>query len=228
MTARWPTYAIGAVIVGTAGLLYYAFSLPVPERDLFLEEGGPVEMASALLYFVAAGLVGWFAGTEWRDFLPEIITFLGLGAREFDLDDLYFTNGLMKPNQYFGPEVALPEKLISAVILFILAWAALTVLRRYLPSLLREHRAGNRAATAGLVTAIYIVVAELLDTPSRKIEVFGIPPTPGMDHFALWIEESIELGIPLLLIIAVVAGMSARRQQGAQAIQTHHPQQTKR
>ncbi|MGR3484486.1 MAG: hypothetical protein ACU0BF_04020 [Paracoccaceae bacterium] len=196
MTRSLPLLALGATLM----LAAVAAMLPAPTAAPLVAEGGPVEWASVILYALGAGLI-LARRLPW----PFAVVLLALGARELDLDKRGFTEGLLKARQYTGDAVPLGERLLAAAILGLLIWVGLRILRRHG----RAFAAGlrTRAAWAWAVAGAVIlaVVSKTLDGLGRKLAPLGFEVGPRADAAALALEEVLELGIPLMLIAAILA-----------------------
>lgn len=180
--------------------------------ERLVREGGGVELATALLYGYAAVVWLWLhPGDEWRRFWQIPFIVMLLMGREFDLDKKLLSVGILKSHLYLTNEAAVPERIAGVV--FVL-FAAVTVIR-----LLRVNGAGFLAAlrraapwAMSVVAAVALGVAsKAIDGLGRKLAPFGITLDPWAASAAVLMEEWLELGIPLMILLAVALHAGAGR-----------------
>jgi hypothetical protein len=188
--------------------------IPRPWAERILAEGGPVEMPTAIAYFVAALLL-WFSSTERRGHseFAAIILLIAGGLRELDFQ-ARFTNGYAFSSSYFLRGAApFWEKTVVVLVLALLA-SAFAVL------VLAEWRRFPSALFSAESWAISVTVAIGFITLSTSLDEIGgylrrnYAATATDALFILWVfEETLEALVPVLFATAVI--QSARMPRAA-------------
>lgn len=198
MTHQKPAFlAFCSAVLLTFVLFATLLVLPDATAQSLKAEGGPIESASALLYFVgfvALAIKG--LATVW----PYATLMLAFGLREMDMDKIPFTEGLLKSRQYVGDTVALPERLIAAVVLITILTAVVITLKRGTKPMLAGLKAGDWTAFT-IALAIFLgFTAKTLDGITRKMAGFSVEVSPYTDKIATYYEETAELGMATALV----------------------------
>lgn len=196
------------VLAATASvfaLMAIVGALPLSARKPLLTEGGPVETLSAIGYIVCIGLIVALwprAETRARWYFPVVLALFA--GRELDLDKRPFTEGLLKARQYTGDTVPTGELIwSSALLLAILATLAILLWHETKP-FLRGLARRSPVALAVLVGVVFIGFYKAIDGLGRKLAPFGITISEDLNNSIAVVEEIGELGIPLMLGIAIV------------------------
>ena len=173
---------------------------------LGIGEGSPVELASALGYAVALAAVLSSPARPER-WVAAAVILAAMGLRELDFDKRFTEVGLLKSSLYLGDHPLWLKLLGGAVIAVILA--ALARLAGAIPAWLRALRAGEAWAVllAGGLAAI--PAAKALDGLGRKLADVGLSISAEANARAAYLEETVEVAIPLLL--AASAALLGRR-----------------
>src|SRR5690606_35607145 len=141
-----------------------------------MAESGPVEEATALLYFLVAAyvLVAGASQVEPALALPLCVVLCGFGARELDLHKAFTGTSVLKVSFYLGP-APLAHKLVALGAVGVVLAAVLYLLARHGRSVWRGLRQGHPATTTVAVFAATMVVAKIVDR-SRMVllEDFGV------------------------------------------------------
>jgi hypothetical protein len=216
---RESRYLISVLLV-PAALLALLFIVSALHEDLIeslIDENGIIESASAFGYVacIAALLLrgGWRTAVLRAPYLSFILLFLAL--RELDFDKRFTTMGIFKSQFYLSASVPWAEKILAVVFLALLIWSLLELAdrhwRQFLPRLLSLHP----VAVAVFLAASLAVMAKSLDGLARKLDGFGLAVSEHAYLIAEGAEEVLELGIPLLLILAVFAHFGTMKEAGA-------------
>ncbi len=194
----WPVPAAVLILAG-AGLAIAALAvLPPAVSRALLAEHGAVELPSALLPLLAAGMVlhGWRGGAgRW---LAALIL-LGFAHRESDLDfhERLFALNLFQLGDYADPAFPLSEKITAAVIAAACLWVLGLFVWRQAPRFWRDLRAGEiyaRALCAGL----------LLLAAAKLAEALGGQLFSGSSLVPLAVEEVGELTAQIFILQSVL------------------------
>jgi hypothetical protein len=96
------------------------FVLDGINRDLFFDEGGVVEVASAIGYFLCVLLILYKGKINYlRKHYYFILLFIMSGFREQDFHKRFTTMGILKIKFFISPNVPLTEKLIGFLIVLL-------------------------------------------------------------------------------------------------------------
>lgn len=186
----------------SVALLAVVFALPAETQEKVKSEGALVEMSAALT-FLATSIVLVFK-RAWA-----IWPFIALPAlfclREFDMDKVPFTEGLLKSRQYIGDTVPLAERLLSIVVLVAVLVVVVTCIKRGTGPFLRGVRAGHPLALCVALALFLGVTAKAVDGMERKLAPYGISVSADTVNKATIYEETAELGMALTLVIAALS-----------------------
>jgi hypothetical protein len=183
--------------------------LPASAVLELMSEGGPLETATAVLYGV--GVVILCAARrrlhdDWA-FAALVLFMTLLMARELDLHLILTGSSVLRLSYYlrgdFAPGKAL-ALLVVASFLFTLGYFARVAWRRgWWRAPLQAWR--DPLTAPALVFVASILVAKTLDrTVSIVSEDFGIPVSASIAALVVACEEMLELGLPLLVALAVM------------------------
>ncbi len=177
-------------------------------RAPLFEEGGPVEMASAVGLLALAIVALSVRGRAWGWAVPVML--LLLAAREFDLDKSLLSDGMLKLRFYTGnaPPV---EKAMGAVVIGLILATFANLLRRGLRPWLSALRAAAPWAVWLGVGLLAVVVAKSLDGIGRKLAPLGLELTEQSGRAFGALEETLEL----LFVLALVAAMQTWLKKGS-------------
>jgi hypothetical protein len=171
-------------------------------RDLWLQEGGIIEVASAVGYFVCAfSMLYWGGLTYLKNHHYFVVMVLLFGMRELDFDKRFTTMGLLKIRLYTSPEVPVSEKMIGVVLIAVLVYVALSILKKHGPGFWDAVKRGSEMHFGALVTLLLLVVAKTIDGIGRKLGDIGISLSRTASLHFNALEEILELGIPVMLIM---------------------------
>jgi hypothetical protein len=182
-------------------ILVLIFARQLPE-DFILSESGPIEMISAISYFLCGMAVLYLAG-QWTGKWPTTFLFAMLGFRELDFHSRFTTMNITKIKFYLSPQVPLNEKLIGFTAIALCVYAAYRLQRiegkRWWSDLTQCH-----ACSYGVLFGLTcIVLAKSLDGLARKFRDFGWKLDDKTAHLAGYIEETLELGISMMFALAI-------------------------
>ncbi len=178
--------------------------LPRPWTERILAENGPIEMPTAIAYFVAA-LMLWFASLRrrWRLEIPATLLLIAGGLRELDFQARFTTGYAFSSRFFLQPSILLIQKIVVAAVLLLLAtmFTLLVVYnwRRFLGALQAREIWPQPLAFA--VSLIFI--STVLDELGGFLRRHYADATDAM--FVMWVfEESLEALIPILFATAIV------------------------
>ncbi|MDO3381024.1 hypothetical protein [Gilvimarinus algae] len=197
---------LAMVIIAIAVTVYYYISAGDVAAMQAAREGGPIDFASAMGYFVCAALMVCLGGSHVvRHHWPLIITVTLLGLREMDFDKRFSTYGLFKSATLRAPDVSILEKGITLLVILAVVALFITLIRRYARTLLGSVL---RLEAVSLITGFagaMLIIARALDGAARKLADFGIHLPHHSEVLTTITEEVIELGVPVTLMLAFLA-----------------------
>lgn len=201
--------------ISVVGILSLINTLLFPwEATLeWMIEGGIVENLTILMYYLALASL-WL-------FPPRALTRLGVAAvsllllaaaaRELDLHKAMFGMSILKTNFYRN--YATGTQIVAALLILVPVFAAMIYLvLGYGRHLVKSVKAREPAGVTVATTLIFLVLLKIFDGVIGIIgahlgkpgEIWGYTTSAGLITMAL--EESLELALPLLIVIAVIQG----------------------
>jgi hypothetical protein len=195
--------AAGLVCLVLAGIAILIDAATLAPGEKLTREGGSVETASALLYLVAAAAFLWREGS-WRRLWPVPVLLLAMAAREFDFDKRFTSEGLLGI-KILTRETPLWEKALAVLVIALLTAAIAVLVRRGLRGFLEGLRRRRGGALYLLAAVALTAGTKTIDGLARKLAPLGIDVSASTSRAAGSIEEYLELGIPILLLMAILA-----------------------
>ena len=185
-----------------------------PAADIlrWTAEHGPIETATAMLFLVSAlfALLVFLPVRRTRNSAVALALLLvACAAREMDLHIHLTGMSILKSRFYLG-DAPLAHKLGGLAVLGLLALAGLYLLRRHGRQLLQGLRNGNAAAITAVTMVATLVGTKLLDRSLGVLsESFGIRSSDSVYALQAVVEEPLELGLPVLVMVGLVQARSA-------------------
>lgn len=196
-------------LIGCSAVLAAALALDllIAPRSSITREGGPVELCSAGFYLLALAALCARSpvGRAW----PGMIALLAMFLRELDADKRFTDEGLLS-TKIFVYDIPVWQKLLAAGVLAVLLVAAGALIWRGAARLFRglaERRTWSIYFASAVVLA---VVSKSVDGLGRKLAPFGLRVPENVNARAGQMEEVMEIGIPVLLLMAILAKRPAR------------------
>lgn len=175
----------------------------VSTREYLLAEGGPIELPSALLYFVCFGLICYRGGLSFlRNYAYLALIPPLFGMRELDLHKAFTTTGIFKIRFFTSSEVPFYEKIFGLLVIAALIYMLYALIRHQTKNYLTEVRAFTPLALGATLVAGLVVVSKTIDGLERKLESIGLTASSLIAEHSTSLEEILELGIPIVMIIA--------------------------
>ena len=197
-----PYILLVAILLVVAGTIMF-----FGERaEWMLNEGAPIEAATVWVYAIGILLIIWKRPGEWitGNFLGAIVI-LFLLLRELDFNIAFTTEGIFKKRFYTSAEVPVMEKTIVIIILLLFFAVVFTLLKRYGPWLIKNVLSGHRSAW-GIFTAFILAFVSkvMIDGLPRKLAEVGLQTPEVIEKYHGALEEVLELGIPISILLAIV------------------------
>jgi hypothetical protein len=128
------------------------------------------------------------------------------GCRELDLHKRFTpTSNVLKYRFYSSPEVSGIEKTLGAVVILLVLYCCFRLVKDNLVGFLRATSYGEPHALGVFGGVLLLIMSKSLDNFGHKLTKLGITVDRHIIDFTHGIEEIVELGIPLLFIIATMA-----------------------
>ena len=203
LRSPWTSLQLAGLAVATA--LVAAFTLPPELVHAVAAEHGPVETLQALLLFaLAAGIFLYRPGGEaFRTAGSVAFLLFAMGARELEWHKPRVGGNVLKPGFYLGP-AAPGTKLVAAALVLLLAISAIDLLRRHgrdaWSGLRRREPLSITAATFFVVLASSRIADKIHSGDNLNSLVAG----------TVIVEETLELALPLLVLLGVLQHRAAR------------------
>lgn len=191
------------LLVGAVAAVIFSELVSPEIHGKMMNEGGWVETASWVAYFVAAFFILLKTLRSPSRWSMLVCTML-LGMRELDFDKRFTTMGIFKSRFYSSSEVPISEKLIALVITAAIVTALFFLVKDHLKPFIQKVKARSGASCTVLLAGGLLVFAKSIDGLSRKLEPFGIEPSDAVNRIAGSVEECFELTGALLVIVAAV------------------------
>lgn len=169
-------------------------------------ESGPVEIMSAAGYvtlIVALSREGGWAFLKNR--LYFVIILVAACLREMDFHTRFTHGSINKKAFFLSPEDSLGAKVLAASVFLLLAWAGLMLVWRHGRSFVSALVAGRVYALAISVSIALAGMSKVLDGAARKLAGIGIVLSPFAERSLTVLEEVLEMGIPIFLVVALFA-----------------------
>lgn len=164
-------------LVPIAGLLalaaVIAFLLPPDQRDPMIQEHGPIENGTVVLYLVATG---------WLVTSPRIERLFGCWsaailvlcvARELDLQRAFTSDSITKSRYHLDPSIPLLERLVVMVLALLFALLIVGYLLRHWPRFAPAFKARQPVAYSVASAILLAPISKVVDGAHRTAEDLG-------------------------------------------------------
>jgi len=201
------------IVLACALLMSLASSLLLPREAAwaFREEGGPLEMATLVLYLLAsAALLVMALRGEWRGGYAGSIVILLLVLRELDVHRRFTGLSVTGTKFWVSPDPSLSVKGAALLATAFGLGMVAVFLRGRIGAFVRGVRRGDPPCISILGGILIVPFSLILDQIPRPLKKAGLW---SEDLFlALSIsEETFELAIPVLFLVAILQWRAARK-----------------
>ncbi len=202
-----PAFAGYTIVLLILMCLYgVGISLSGVSYEKLFREGGFIETLSVIAYFATLALCLIRGGLPWLRThydIAAILIFLGL--RELDFDKRFTTMGIFKSKFFASGEVAATEKIIGAIVILLLAALIIQLSRKYTATLILRLKKCDAVTFGVWIAFLVLLFSKAIDGLDRKLKGFGIEISYLFTENAAALEETLELGAPVILLIAANA-----------------------
>jgi hypothetical protein len=185
---------------------------PASTLDRLFAEGGAVENAQTILYGLCAllSLAYWWKNL-WPGGLTGALLLAVLMVRELDFHKRFTAMSVTRTRYYLLSEVPVSSRVIAATVLLVTLAIAVVFFRkraRFFWSALRSGRDWAMAAAAGIgliPVAVFVDKTHGWEGAATSLSsALGITPPMTGKLLEMAIEETLELAIPVLLLLALI------------------------
>ncbi|MBZ8141244.1 hypothetical protein CLD22_15230 [Rubrivivax gelatinosus] len=200
----WP------IATAIAATLFWLLLTPEALRWL-KAENGPIEGTNAALYFVCALVFLLTPRIETPTRLALAVLFVGFGAREMDWHKTFTGKSVLKVSYYLG-DAPWQTRLLAFLAVAAVALAVLTLLLRQSRPLLQQWQRRDPVATSTVIFIVTMVITKVLDRSLNLLaEEAGIVFSESTGLLVSSLEETIELSLPLIALVAWAQFRNSRR-----------------
>lgn len=203
--ARHPFVSLALVMLFAVLALLLWAALPAAQVMALMSEEGPVEIASAGLYFLTAVALWFVRGRSMPLALAAAMSIVlcAFGARELDLHKAWTGASVLKVSFYLG-SAPLQHKLVALMAVVPTALAMAYLLLQYGLPVLRGLRQRHPVAITVAVFWGTLVLSKLIDRSQNVLlEDFGVQFSPAVTALRSAWEESLELCLGVLIWVGL-------------------------
>lgn len=194
------------------GALIWAAGSP-REVETLMGETGPVERITTISYLLCAmfAAIVRAADADRRTTVALVVMMVAFALRELDWHKAFTGTSVLRLSRYAGPAAWTTKLAALAALAPVAASAAWLVWRHAVPSW-RGWLAGQAVATTVVVFFVTLVLAKTLD---RMVSILSFDL--GVHVPLYWValrsslEECLELGLSLLLLLGLAQHRAGRR-----------------
>lgn len=192
---------LSTIVIAMIVLFLYSFSFTEQEWNLWFAEDGPIENISAAGYFVCAALILCCGNINYfKKHYCFIATVLLFGMRELDFHSRFTTMGILKTKFFVSNLVPLHEKFIGLLVIAFLVFLVVIMIKNYRKDFLTKLLSLSPVHIGATLAFILLAMSKTFDGFARKLHIFNIEVTPILDLRITTIEETVEVGVPLVLL----------------------------
>ncbi|GKT08181.1 hypothetical protein [Desulforhabdus sp. TSK] len=193
------------IVLGLISLIAVLETIGSGVKMKLIQEGGPIEQLSAVGYFICLMTLLFFRIGDAKTHLSVMFLVLMLGLRELDFHVLFTPMSMEKIKFYWSPDVSIHSKVVGASIILSLLLCCAYLMKKHLWGIIKSLKRLEPDAVGLFLGLAFIGIAKTLDGMQRKLGDFHITITRNMMELTTVAEEILELGIPYMFIIAVLA-----------------------
>lgn len=169
-----------------------------------LNENGLIEVLSALGYFICVWQLARKGGNEFVLRHAHLFCLvLLLGCRELDFHRRLFSTGIFRTRFFVSEEISVLEKIAGGAIWLLISYIVIRSVFSHGGFFLGGLRRGSRVTVAILAAMTIGILVKILDGIERTMRALGLQPSGDFLAKMFALEEVMELGIPLMLGVAI-------------------------
>jgi hypothetical protein len=183
---------------------------PLFQERGFIERLSPIGYLSCIVLIIAQGGFRFAFAKAWA----LTIILLAMTLRELDFHTRFTVMSMEKLKFYISSSVPLEQKAIGLLVLTFLAVALVLILKRHAGTFLAGLGRGDPVSLATLFAIASIAVSKSIDGLNNRLADLGFSMGGGATHLVEKIEETAELGVPLFILVAIIAYFGSAREGG--------------
>ena len=199
-TLRRPYLAVALTAVISAAAVLSAYPFTAERLTALTRETGWIEVATAALYGIATASLLALWRKDGRFFLHSAFVVALLWARELDLHKAFTSDSVLSTRFFFRDHAGVTEKVVAGLVLLVFAVIVIRYLRNW-----RRLRDGltlrSPAAISAALAVLLLPATKSLDAFGRVAKGLGFEITFDINAVGI-VEESVELAIPAVIILA--------------------------
>ena len=197
-------YAISLIVLFL--IFSSTFVLDGNNRDLFFDEGGIVEIASAMGHFLCVALILYKGKINYlQKYYYFILLFIMSGFRELDFHKRFTTMGILKIKFFTSSNVPFTEKLVGFLIVLLLLHVLISIYKNHFRQFIEALKNYSSISIGVFIVLLLLGISKTLDGISRKLGSFEIEIGSQIAIHLAALEEVLELGIPMFLLLIYYA-----------------------
>lgn len=208
-TLRRPYLAVALTVVISAAAILSAYPFTAERLAALTRETGWIEVATAILYGIATLLLLALWRKDGRFFVHSAFVVALLLARELDLHKAFTSDSVLSTRFFFRDHAGVTEKIVAGLVLLVFAVIVIRYLRNW-----RRLRDGltlrSPAAISAALAILLLPATKSLDAFGRVAKGLGFEITFDINAVGI-VEESVELAIPAVIILAATQYLTGGR-----------------
>jgi hypothetical protein len=125
--------------------------------------------------------------------------------RELDFNERFTTMSIFKSKFFISKDVPLIEKAIGAMVILFLLYVSISILYRHSRDFFIGLKKRSVVSFGTLLTITLLVLSKSIDGLGRKLQGFGFAVSGQMSMHAEALEEILEFGIPIVILLTLHA-----------------------
>jgi hypothetical protein len=198
-------FVMAVIVVGMISCFVGTELVDESQRTLLFSDNGFIKKASVIGYLAVLMVIlaqGGWGYLKSHAYIFILVTGLGLGEMHFDTK---FTGmSIFGRKFYLTPEVPFSVKIFGFLIIVIILICIILLVKKHLRSFMADCLKEIVPMSAG-ISLLFLIMSKSIDDLAWKLHKLGINISHQMSASAESIEEIIELGIPLMLLISTIA-----------------------
>jgi hypothetical protein len=183
---------------------------PLFQERGFIEKLSPIGYLFCIVLIIAQG---GFRFAFSRALALTVILF-AMTLRELDFHTRFTVMSMEKLKFYISSSVPLEQKAIGLLVLLLLAAALVLILKRHAGPFMAGLARGDPVSLATLFAIVSVALSKSIDGLNNRLADLGFSISGEATHFVEKIEETAELGVPLFLLVAIIAYFGSAREGG--------------
>jgi len=179
--------------------------VPPEISELQTSEEGMIEQLSTISWFAAAGLMAVYVWqSAWRPGMWAVLLLVCCALREMDYHRIFTGQSLLSSRFYFKGQVPWEQRLLGLAIIALLTYAVWCFFRAALPRWWQGLKRKEGPALAVAAVFGLGLLSKGIDRLHGTLSDFGLWHERSLPITFAIVEEVLELGMPLLTLVAIL------------------------